>query len=98
MMSTIWLVRAGKAIEANPILVPFMQHGIGTFFVAKSMLFIIPLFSLELLRAKRPLFVRKMLRVGIAAYLISYGIGVVHVNKTRNHDSPTQIATSADIP
>jgi hypothetical protein len=97
MISTILLVRSGKAIEANPVLMPFMAHGIGCFFVAKTMLFVVPLFSLELFRNKRPLFVRKMLRVCIAAYLVSYCIGVMHVNQAR-HAPPTQIASRADAP
>ncbi len=97
MFSTILLVRSGRAIEANPVLIPFMVHGIGCFFVAKTMLFVVPLFALELLRNKRPLFVKKMLRVGIAAYLLSYCIGVVHVNQA-NHAQRTQIASSSDSP
>ena len=97
MVSTILLVRAGKAVEANHILVPFMAHGIGCFFVAKTMLFVVPLFCLELLRTTRPLFVKKMLRVGIAAYLLSYGIGVIAVNRANNHP-PTQIASTTGAP
>jgi hypothetical protein len=91
MISTIMLVRSGKAIEANPILIPFMERGFGCFLAAKSMFFLVPLFALELLRSKRPLFVKKMLRVGIAAYLISYGIGVIRVNQM-HHVPDGQIA------
>jgi hypothetical protein len=82
MISTIILVRAGRAVEANPILSFFMDRGIGSFFVAKSLLIIAPLFALELLRTRRPIFVKKMLRIGIALYLVSYGIGVIHLNRT----------------
>ena len=92
MISTILLVRSGKAMEANPILAPFMAHGIGYFLVAKTMLDVIPLFLLELIRSKQPLFVKKMLRVGIAAYLISYGIGVLKINQASIVDTRTQIA------
>jgi hypothetical protein len=91
MIYTLLLVRSGQAIEANPILAPFMAHGIGCFFAAKTVLDVIPLCLLEHLRSKRPIFVKKMLRVGIATYLLSYGIGVVKINHA-HIDTRTQIA------
>lgn len=97
MISTILLVRSGRAIEANPLLTPFMERGLVCFFFAKSMLFMVPLFALELLRNKRPEFVKKMLRVGIAAYVLSYGIGVLHINHAHN-TIPGQIASSSTAP
>ena len=96
MILTIVLVRSGRVIEANPILVPFMERGIAAFLVVKSLMCVVPLFVLELLRSKQPLFVKKMLRVGIAVYLISYCVG--EITLIHSHcGARTQIASRAVI-
>ena len=97
MIYTIILVRQGRAVEGNRVLSYFMDMGMGWFVFAKSLLFIAPLFALELIRTRRPEFVKKMLRVGIAGYLISYGIGVAKLNMV-DHAQNDQIVTSSATP
>ncbi len=80
MISTVLLVHNGKAIEANPILVPFMNRGMMWFVLAKSTLFVGPLFGLEYLRLRKPVFVKRMLRLAIAGYLVTYVLGGVQLN------------------
>ena len=80
MISTLLLVHSGAAVEANPVLSFFLDRGGVWFVIAKSLLFLGPLFVLELLRRRRPESVTRILRVGIVLYLVCYGIGAVHVN------------------
>src|SRR3954454_20455358 len=80
MLSTLWLVHSGMAIEANPLMRFFLDRGSLCFVVAKSFLFLGPLFALELLRRRHPESITRMLRVGLALYLICYGVGTVQAN------------------
>lgn len=78
---TIWLITTGHAVEANPILRYYVDHGgLISFAAAKILLFAGPLFVLELLRRHRPEFVRSLLRVGITLYLVAYTAGVIQAN------------------
>ncbi len=80
MVSTAWLLTAGRAQEANPVMRFYVAQGVPTFMVVKAFLYIAPLFVLELLRRRKPEFIRGILRLGIAAYLLVYGIGVLRAN------------------
>lgn len=80
MLLTAWLVGTGQAKEANPIMRFYLDLGTSVFVAMKTLLFIAPLFVLELIRQRRPRFVRALLRVGIALYLIIYCMGVLRVN------------------
>lgn len=81
MLSTMWLVGAGHAIEANPIMAFYISSGgLAAFAVVKALMFVGPLFTLEVLRRRRPLFVRTMLRTAVVLYLVVYCLGVWSVN------------------
>lgn len=81
LVSTVLLLRAGIAVEANPLLDFYIRAGgIAAFVAAKALLTIGPLFALELLRRRRPRLVRSVLRLGIALYLITYGLGGMLTN------------------
>src|SRR5258706_4412884 len=83
MISTLWLVANGYARESNPILVFYLNHGGAVCFAAvKTLLFVGPLFLLELIRRQRPQVVRGLLRVGIVAYIAIYGLRGMAVNRT----------------
>ena len=83
LATTMWLIANGFAKESNPILGFYLTRG-GTvsFAAAKLLLFLGPLFLLELIRQQRPQLVRNLLRVGIVAYLALYVIGSMAVNRT----------------
>jgi hypothetical protein len=80
MLFTVWLLHKGLAKEANPVMEFYVDRGLWAFIAVKSLLFVAPLTVLELLRRKRPRFVQTLLRVGIAAYLLVYGIGGLRAN------------------
>jgi len=78
---TVWLVAAGRAVEANPILRFYLQDGgLVAFLGAKLLLSLGPIFVLERTRVRRPRFIRSLLRAGIALYVLSYGVGVWRAN------------------
>src|SRR5882757_3437017 len=80
MLSTAWLVKCGAVTEANPIMRFYVEAGIPWFIVFKILLFAGPLYVLELLRRRHPQSIRNLLRMGIALYLICYGLSVWQVN------------------
>jgi len=77
---TAFLVSNGLAHEANPLMRPLIEHGIGTFFLVKSF----PIFLLVILgewyKKYNLSFVKKALRTCIAAYVILYFISTGLVN------------------
>ena len=81
MISTVWLVTSGMAGEANPVMDFYLNTGLFWFILMKSLLVIAPVFVLELLRTRRPRFIRGLLRAGIALYLLCYSLGVWQVNQ-----------------
>src|SRR5512142_1409053 len=66
LLTTIWLVRCHGAVEANPLMRPFLDHGLFTFVLAKSFFCLAPLAVLEWARRQHPVFVQTALRTGIA--------------------------------
>ena len=65
LLLTVYLVQAGVAVEANPILNIYLQAGLWPFIGAKLLLTLGPLTALELLRSRRPGFVQRALRLAI---------------------------------
>jgi Domain of unknown function (DUF5658) len=94
MVSTVLLVKAGKAVEANPVLIPALRKGVGWFLLVKSIYFVVPLVCLELLRTHRPKFVRTMLRAGITAYIAIYVVGGIRLNMSSAHTKNSVAAES----
>lgn len=83
LASTMWLIANGFARESNPILAFYLNRGGAVSFAAvKLLLFLGPLFLLEIIRMQRPQFVRSLLRVGIVAYIAIYVLGSLAVNRT----------------
>jgi hypothetical protein len=81
LLSTLWLVGAGQATEANPVMAYYINTGGAVAFTgAKILLFGGPLFTLEVLRRRKPQFIRTMLRAAVVLYLVVYCVGVWRVN------------------
>ena len=80
LVYTVWLLAHGAAVEANPVLAYYLGHGMLAFVAAKLLLIVGPIAGVEWVRRRRPRFVERMLRVGIALYLLCYGLGVWRVN------------------
>jgi hypothetical protein len=81
LASTIYLVATNQAIEANPLMAGVLyRFGPTAFVLAKTMLVAIPLTIAELLRDKRPAFIRTALRVAILAYVGVYIVAFMRWN------------------
>lgn len=95
MVSTAWLLLDGRAHEANPIMRFYVELGVPAFVAIKLLLYLAPLYLLEVLRRYKPGFVLGVLRAGIAGYLLVYGIGVLRVNTSVGADAQTSTVVSS---
>jgi hypothetical protein len=96
LISTMWLLKTGSAVEANPVMEFYLAHG-GTlcFIVMKAFLFIAPLFILEQIRKRKPIFIRTLIRSYLAAYVVLYGVGSWYVNSP--HETPVERTHTAAV-
>jgi hypothetical protein len=74
---TVYLVKQGIAVEANPLLGWSFRFGIAGFVIAKLLWFLPPLFIIEALRPKIKNFARTALRAGIVGYMLIYIVGTL---------------------
>jgi arginine exporter protein ArgO len=98
MLSTAWLIHKGLAREANPVMGFYVDRSLPVFVMVKSLMFIAPLTVLELLRRRNPVFVRNMLRAGILAYLLVYGVGAFRTNADKGSANALVSRTSQSLP
>jgi len=80
MLQTLYVVRNGLAIEANPVLSKVMNYSPWAFISLKSVTFLAPLGAVELLRPRNPEFIRLALRFGSYGYMLVYLFGTLHIN------------------
>ena len=80
LIATVLLVHGGHFAEGNPILGFYMKAGLLPFAAVKALLTLGPLAVLEILRPRSPQFITGALRVGIAAYVAAYVVGVCQIN------------------
>ena len=73
LLLTVWLIHTGRASEGNPIMDFYLEQGLGTMVLAKVTLVACGLFVAEWARRYRPVFVRRAMRLVLAAYLILLG-------------------------
>ena len=71
LLSTLYLIATHQAVEANPFMRFFLQMGgpIGVI-IAKALLLAVPIALAEWARKKHEDFVKKALKIGVAAYAI----------------------------
>jgi hypothetical protein len=98
MLSTAWLLHKGLAKEANPVMGFYADRSLPVFVIVKSLMFIAPLTVLEMLRRRNPVFVRNLLRVGIVAYLLVYGVGAFRANADGGSATALVSGTSQSAP
>ena len=72
MISTIYLVRHGMAMEANPWLASCYRLGEGCFIAAKMLSFVPALVVAAYFRERFPNFVALCLRCALGAYVLIY--------------------------
>lgn len=77
LTSSAWLFHRHLAIEANPLLRPFVEAGIGSFILVKALTFLPGIAYTEWLRRSRPAFALGLLRTAVVAYGVIYLVGYV---------------------
>jgi len=90
-----WLIHTGRASEGNPIMDFYLEEGLGTMVLAKVTLVASGLFVAEWTRRYRPVFVRRAMRLALAAYLILLGAALLF-NCVAKPCPPNPEATTAD--
>lgn len=80
MLSTLYLMRAGVVVEANPVLAAYASVSPLAFVVAKLLMTVPQLVLLECIARRYPLLVRRYGRLGIAAYALVYVAGSLILN------------------
>lgn len=99
LASTLFLVNYRGAEEGNPLMNYYLQQGVGSFIVAKLVLFVIPLAIAEWARKHKPQFVRQTLRFAIGAYVLAYVSVFMQVNSDQAplHRTGTRQVVSASL-
>lgn len=81
MLYTLYVVRAGIAKEANPMLAWAMNISNACFIFVKTLSFALPLAIIELVKHKNYHFFQILLRLGIMMYIVNWFFGVYLINR-----------------
>jgi hypothetical protein len=73
---TLWLIHDRRATEGNPVMSFYMERSMTLLIAMKIALIAVPIFIVEWARRYHPVFVRRMLRVGIAVYIGMYAVAI----------------------
>jgi len=76
MLSTLYWVNAGTAVELNPYMNFWLRHGYAAFCAAKILSFVPLLIVAAAYRQRRPRLIRFALRGAIVVYLAIYVVSV----------------------
>ena len=77
MLSTLYWVRNGMAVESNPLFVTPLAHSDVTFLVLKGASYLVPITVLEALRSVQPGAVVRALRACLVGYVALYALGLI---------------------
>ena len=77
MVSTLYWVRNGMAVESNPLFVAPLAHSDATFLALKGASYLVPIAILEALRSVRPEAVVRALRACLVGYVALYALGLI---------------------
>lgn len=80
MVSTLFLVAAGAAVEANPVLAVCLNRSPLMFIAVKLISFVPFVIVTEWYRRKNPEFARNAARAAIGVYLFAYIVLIVKIN------------------
>lgn len=72
MLSTLFFVQTGRAVEQNPLMAACINHSPVTFVVVKMVSFVPFIVAVELYRRKNPRFALNACRCAIALYLVTF--------------------------
>lgn len=80
VVSTAWLVTAGLATEANPLMAYLIERSIALFCGVRMATVLALVIAAEIYRRRKPEFVRTVMRFGILTYLLLYVVLLYRVN------------------
>ena len=80
MISTLFFVLRGSAVEQNPIMAACLDKGPLVFVLVKIASFLPFVLAIELYRKKNAIFARLACRSAIAAYLVIFAVMTVGCN------------------
>lgn len=72
MLSTLFFVTRGSAVEQNPLMAACLRQGVGTFVLVKILSFVPFVIAIELYRRRNAAFARMACRSAIALYLVTF--------------------------
>lgn len=72
MLSTLFFVMRGSAVEQNPIMAVCLQHSPAAFVLVKLASFVPFVVAVELYRRKDPAFARLACRSAIVLYVVAF--------------------------
>lgn len=72
MLSTLYFVSAGLAVEQNPLMAACLDHSPMMFVLVKMVSFVPFIIAIELYRRKNPAFAIKACRCAILLYLVTF--------------------------
>lgn len=81
LLSTVWLLAAGLATEANPLMAFLMRHSPALFCGVKMGTVFCLIGMAEWYKRYNPAFVRSVMRTAIAVYLAMYFVLVIVINR-----------------
>ena len=82
MLTTLFLVIQGRAVEQNPLMSACINHSPATFVLVKTASFVPFVVAVELYKRKNPGFARAACRFAIALYLLAFIALTVGTNMT----------------
>lgn len=77
MLTTLYWVRNGMAVESNPLFVGPLAHSDATFLLLKGASYLVPIAILEALRSVQPEAVVRALRACLIGYVALYALGLI---------------------
>lgn len=80
LISTVYLIESGKAVEGNPWIWSLANNPIAMFILIKSIFLFVPLIVLSLIYKYNKRFVLFSARFCIIAYLVMYIFGSYFIN------------------
>ena len=81
LVSTVWLLAAGLATEANPLMARLMRHSPALFCGVKMGTVFCLVGVTEWYKRYNPAFARCVMRTAIAVYLTTYLVLVIAINQ-----------------
>lgn len=72
MLTTLWFVLSGRAVEQNPLMAACIEHSACTFILVKMLSFVPFVVAVEWYRRRNPSFARAVCRWAIGAYVVVF--------------------------